>query len=67
MDQPQQIAVPVAGGDLAVLRWPADAPGAPDLAPGPGALEFEAAAQGVPEVAMPDSVIIRTMPAYSGY
>ncbi|MGY1707720.1 alpha/beta fold hydrolase [Geodermatophilus sp. SYSU D00697] len=29
MDQPQQIAVPVAGGDLAVLHWPADAPGAP--------------------------------------
>jgi pimeloyl-ACP methyl ester carboxylesterase len=26
---PEQIAVPVRGGDLAVLRWPADVPGAP--------------------------------------
>ncbi len=25
----EQLAVPVRGGDLAVLRWPADAPGAP--------------------------------------
>lgn len=26
---PEQLAVPVRGGDLAVLRWPADAPDAP--------------------------------------
>ncbi|MGY1630736.1 alpha/beta fold hydrolase [Geodermatophilus sp. SYSU D01186] len=26
---PQEISVPVDGGELAVLRWPADAPGAP--------------------------------------
>ncbi|HEX2074135.1 MAG TPA: alpha/beta hydrolase [Geodermatophilus sp.] len=26
---PQQIAVPVEGGELSVLHWPADAPGAP--------------------------------------
>ncbi|MGY1594738.1 alpha/beta fold hydrolase [Geodermatophilus sp. SYSU D00708] len=29
MREPQEIAVPVAGGELTALRWPADAPGAP--------------------------------------
>ena len=29
--EPEQIAVPVRGGDLAVLRWPADAPDAPTV------------------------------------
>jgi pimeloyl-ACP methyl ester carboxylesterase len=27
--EPEEIAVPVAGGELAALHWPADAPGAP--------------------------------------
>ena len=26
---PEQLAVPVRGGDLAVLHWPAESPGAP--------------------------------------